>query len=330
MPKRNKIALVIAGGQIGMRFSEKLNGHTPSLNGEEIRYWLPPELSENLEVIDWSHQPSSHYTMRMTSDLVHIMNNLVKEGVTGIVVLCGTDNLEEMAYLTDLLWAYPQPVIFTGAVLPPDIVGSDASINITQAIVAANSEACWGLGIMACFQDQLFAASEITQMSNHRRSAFHAPDRGPVAEIVGNEVFILRLYKRPKILEGDFSPARNVELLWTALGSSSRLIGYMASEKEKSIDGLVIAALGNGNIPPSWIPHVKTLLKDNIPIVLTSRCISGHVRKMYSFEGSVNRLLEMGVMTGGNLSPVHARLKLAVALGAGLTGNDLQNYMIDK
>jgi L-asparaginase len=268
--------------------------------------------------------------MRMTSDLVHIMNNLVKEGVTGIVVLCGTDNLEEMAYLTDLLWAYPQPVIFTGAVLPPDIVGSDASINITQAIVAANSEACWGLGILACFQDQLFAASEITQMSNHRRSAFHAPDRGPVAEIVGNEVFILRLYKRPKILEGDFSPARNVELLWTALGTSSRLIGYMASEKEKSIDGLVIAALGNGNIPPSWIPHVKTLLKDNVPIVLTSRCISGHVRKMYSFEGSVNRLLEMGVMTGGNLSPVHARLKLAVALGAGLTGNDIQNYMIDK
>lgn len=330
MPKRNKIALVIAGGQICMKYSEKLDGHTPSMNGEEITEWLPPGLSENLEVVDWSHQPSSHYTMRMTSDLVHILNKLVQEGIAGIVVLCGTDSLEEMAYLTDLLWAYPQPVIFTGAVLPPDMAGSDASINIAQAVLAANSEACWGLGVMACFQDQLFAASEIAQIANHRRSAFMAPDRGPVAEIVGEDVSILRLYKRPKILEGDFSPARNVELLWTTLGSSSKIIGGIAGEKEKSIDGLVIAALGNGNIPPSWTPHVKTLVKEGIPVVLTSRCLVGHVRKMFSFEGSVNKLLEMGVMTGGHLSPLHARLKLAVGLGAGLRDTDLQNYLFDQ
>ncbi len=330
MPKRNKIALVIAGGQIGMKFSEKLNGHTPSLSGEEIMYWLPQELSENLEIVDWSHQPSSHYTMRMTSDLVHILNKLVQEGIAGLVVLCGTDSLEEMAYLTDLLWAYPQPVIFTGAVLPPDMIGSDASINITQAIMAARSEACWGLGVMACFQDQLFAASEITQIANHRGSAFMAPDRGPVAEIVGEEVTILRVYKRPQILEGDFSPARNVELLWIALGSSSKIVETMAGEKEKSIDGLVLAAFGNGNIPPSWTPHIKTLVKEGIPVVLTSRCLSGHVRRMFSFEGSVNKLLEMGVMSGGHLSPIHARLKLAVALGAGLKGKVLQNYLIAK
>lgn len=330
MPKRNKIALVIAGGQIGMRFSERLDGHVPSAVGDEIKTWLPPAISDNLEIVDRSHQPSSHYTIRMTSDLVHILNKLVKDGVAGIVVICGTDNLEEMAYLTDLLWAYPQPVIFTGSVLPPDVAGSDASLNITQAILAAESEVCWGLGVMACFQDQLFAASEITQIANHRRSSFASPDRGPVAEIVGDDVFILRLYKRGKILEGDFAPARNVELLWTTLGSSNKPIGYMAAEKEKNIDGLVIAALGNGNIPPSWIPPVKALLKDNIPIVVVSRCPLGHIRKSYTFEGSVNKLLEMGVMTGGNLSPIHARLKLAVGIGAGLKEKDLQNYILNK
>jgi len=330
MPKRDKIALVVTGGQIGMKFSEKLAGHAPSAVGEELKTWLPPEMSEYLEIVDWSHQPSSHYTIRMASDLVHILNNLVKEGVAGIVVVCGTDNLEEMAYLTDLLWAYPQPVVFTGSVLPPDIPGSDALLNITQAILAAGSEACWGLGVMACFQDQLFAASEITQIANHRRSSFASPDRGPVAEIVGDSVFILRLYKRGKVLEGDFSPARNVELLWTALGASNKPIGYMAAEKEKNIDGLVIAALGNGNIPPSWIPPLKAILKDHVPVVVTSRCALGHVRKLYSFEGSVNKLIEMGVMSGGNLSPIHARLKLAVGIGAGFKDKELQNYILNK
>ena len=57
-----------------------------------------------------------------------------------IVVSSGTDTLEEMAYLTDLFWAYPQPVIFTAATLPFDVPGTDAIINLTQAMYAASSQ----------------------------------------------------------------------------------------------------------------------------------------------------------------------------------------------
>jgi L-asparaginase len=330
MPNRDRIALVIAGGEVGMQFSEKQNGHKPSLSGEDIRKWIPEDFASNLEIVDWSHQPSSHYTMRMTTDLVHILNNLVRDGIAGIVVVCGTDTIEEMAYLTDLLWAYPQPLVFTGSILPPDMTGSDASINLIQAINVAHSQACWGLGVLVCFQDQLFAASEVTQINNHRRAAFAALDRGPVAEIIGEDVEILRAYKRGKILEGDFSPARNVEILWACLGASDRMLSSIVSEKGNLVDGLVIAGFGNGNVPPNWTLHIKNLLKSGIPVVLTSRCMKGHVRRMFSYEGSVNKLLDSGAIDGGNLNPLQARLKLSVGIGAGLEGEELQKYMLGK
>lgn len=330
MPNRDRIALVIAGGEVGMQFSEKQNGHEPKLTGEDIRKWIPSEFSPDLQIIDWSHQPSSHYTMRMTTDLVQILNNLVQDGISGIVVLCGTDTIEEMSYLTDLLWAYPQPLVFTGSTLPPDMNGSDASINLIQSINVAHSQSCWGLGVLVCFQDQLFAASEVTQINNHRRAAFAALDRGPVAEIIGDQVEILRTYKRGKILEGDLSPARNVEIMWTNLGASDRLISSLAKEKGNPVDGLVIAGFGNGNVPPNWNLHIKSILKSGIPVLLTSRCIKGHVRRMFSFEGSVNKLLDNGALDGGSLNPLQARLKLSVGIGAGLKGEELQKYILGK
>jgi len=40
--------------------------------------------------------------------------------------------------------------------------------------------------------------------------------------------------------------------------------------------------------------------------------------------------MEMGVMEGGSLRPIQARLKLAAGLGAGLRRADLQQYLLDK
>jgi L-asparaginase len=50
----------------------------------------------------------------------------------------------------------------------------------------------------------------------------------------------------------------------------------------------------------------------------------------YAYEGSAQKLLEIGVLSGGNLTPLQARLKLAVGIGAGLTGKDLQRYLLES
>ena len=331
MAGRGKTALVILGGQIGMKFNEQQDSWQSTLTREEILEWLPSDVAEKVFVIDWSRQPSSHYSVRMVADLVQVLVKSVIDGAEGVVVTCGTDALEEMAYLTDLYWAYPQPLIFTASKYPHDVPGSDAKLNLTQAVQASLSKECWGLGVLVCVQEQLFAASEITETANQRKEAFSSPGRGPVAQFVGDRVDLLRLHKRTKSLEGAMTPVRDVELLYASVGAGEKLLEALASQEPGELDGVVIAGFGNGHVPPSWIPRVKQLLKDGVPVVITTRCTSGHTMETpCSFEGSTSRILEMGALDGGALRPIQARLKLAAGLGAGLEGADLQRYLLEE
>jgi len=328
MPRREKTAFVGTGGTISMTYSEKQEGFTPTLSAQDLANMLPGDFTENLQVIDWSHQPSSHYTIRMTADLVELLRKLVKEGASGIVVSCGTDSLEEMAYLTNLLWPYPQPVVFTGSMQPPGLQGSDAIANLTQSLRAASSECLWGMGVTACFQDQLFAASEVVKEVAHRRDAFSAPGRGPVADFIGDSIRVIRKPGRPRSIEGSIIPARDVEIIWASLGGGDWTLSCLS--KSKNLEGLVLAGFGAGNIPPSWIQYLKPLLKNDIPVVITTRCRRGHTTTLYGFEGSTKRLLELGVMDGAGLRPEHARLRLAVGLGGNFSREDLQLYLKEK
>ena len=138
MTQQGALALVIAGGEIVTRSRE--SAQDGAVTPEEVLRLVPGDLQSRIRTIDWSHQPGSHYSVRMTMDLVQILWKLVREGTNAIVVTCGADAIEEMAYLTDLLWAYPQPVVFTCAVRPQDSSGADGPLNLMQAFCAASSE----------------------------------------------------------------------------------------------------------------------------------------------------------------------------------------------
>ena len=120
-----------------------------------------------------------------------------------------------------------------------------------------------------CLQDQLFAASEITEETNHRRSAFVSPDRGPLGEIIGQDIQILRIHKRSKVLEGDHVPARNVELIYANLGGGELLSNsYQKQKIEISMDSLsqvseMVLFLHHGS--PFKEDH-----QDGIPVVISS------------------------------------------------------------
>jgi L-asparaginase len=182
------------------------------------------------------------------------------------------------------------------------------------------------MGVVACFQDQIFAASEITKEVSHRRDAFASPGKGPIGEFVGGRIRINRKPKRPPAVDRGVMPSKDVEILWASLGGGERILTCLSSGP--GLEGLVLAGFGGGNAPPSWIQYLKALLKTGTRIVVTSRCPRGYTITGYGFEGSTRKLLELGILDGGMLRPEQARLRLAVGLGAGYKGERLQEYLL--
>lgn len=120
-------------------------------------------------------------------------------------------------------------------------------------------------------------------------------------------------------------PAKDVEIIWASLGGGEVLLNLLTEEE---LDGIVLAAFGSGNVNPLWLPPIKNIVRRGIPVVLASRCQRGQVLPIYSYEGSALKLFKAGVLNGGHLSPLQARLKLAVGIGAGYTGDVLQQYLL--
>lgn len=324
------VSLVIAGGEISMGLADGIVTSQQSVSAETIQSWISPELAGSVRLVDWSHQPSSHYSVRMTADLVELLSQQVEAGAHAVVVFCGSDAVEEMAYLADLLWVYPQPLIFAATHAPAGVPGSDALTVLNEALLTALSREAWGQGVLVCAGGQLFAASDIIEYADYGRLGFAGNFRGAIGAIVAGKVHLWQAPKRSKIFDAPFTPARNVELLYASLGAGERFLQLLTGDEGNPLDGLVIAGFGGGHVYPAWVPYLKALVRDGVPVVVVSRCLRGCVMEDSSFEGAFLKLKEFGVMNGGFLSPLQARLKLAVGIGANLKGEELQKYLLDQ
>ena len=329
MTQRGKIALILAGGNI-IHKSVSGESEVAALEEEELLSYFQDEIREKFYVVGWSYQPVSHYTLRMCSDLIQLAGSQIEAGAAGVVITCGTQAVTEAAYFSDLIWTYPQPLVITSSAYFAGAPGSETALHISQSIRAAESEACWGQGALVCVQDQIYAASEICQLSSYGRFGHSSFSYGPVAAFLpgsNDELVRFRPVRRGKIMDIDTSPARSIEIIDASLGSGDVLLSSLLDGRVSELDGLVLSAFGDGDVPPSWVPLLRKILRTEIPVVLASRCPVGCVRPGSDFEGSARRLLEMGLISAGTLTPLQARIRLAVGLGAELTDQELRAYM---
>ena len=66
-----------------------------------------------------------------------------------------------------------------------------------------------------------------------------------------------------------------------------------------------------------------------IPVVLASRTGAGRVGPTYAFPGGGARWAQAGAIMAGTLTPVKARVALALGLGAGLDRDGLERLLAD-
>ena len=330
MENRDKIVVLLAGGRIVQRHEEH---DDPELTNEELYALLPEDIRPHVNFQKWSFQPVSNYTLRMCGELLDMIRIYVHdEGARGVVVTCGIQALAEIAYFADLVWDLNPPVIFTGSIFNAGTPNSETSLRLTQSIRAALSGACTGKGALICIQDSIYAPADVLRISNFNRAgllAFPESPLGVFSQPSGS--YISLRFPRHRYTQKLISPlARNIPVLNASLGDSDLMLKALLDKRFEELDGLVVSGLGDGDVPSSWVPLLRKILRSEIPIVLTSRYPDGFVQATENYEGSAAQLLEMGLIAGGLLSPYQARIKLAVGLAANLKGEELANYITGK
>jgi L-asparaginase len=166
--------------------------------------------------------------------------------------------------------------------------------------------------------DTIHAARFVQKTSTMLPSAFGSPGAGPLGFVVEGEPRIaLRVARRapvPSEVSGADAP---VALVTAALGDDGRLLGSLPALGYR---GAVIAAMGVGHVPACWVPALEELAR-RIPVVLSARIPSGPIlTRTYGFAGSEIDLLGRGLINGGDLGALKARLLLSVLLQAGYNG----------
>src|SRR5205814_6819765 len=136
----------------------------------------------------------------------------------------------------------------------------------------------------------------------------------PVGVIDDGRVFFRRALPALPATIAPACWAPPVDIVLAHAGCDARLIDCSRTVAR----GLVVAALGRGNIPPPMADGVRRFLEDGKPVVITSRAPRGRVGQTYGYAGGGRRLAEMGAVFAGSRRPQQARIDLMLALGASL------------
>jgi L-asparaginase len=316
------IVIVFTGGTISMRHDSALGGAVPALSGHDILAAARGvEAVADVEVDDFGSHPGPHMSpSRMWALRERVLSHLDRPGVEGVVITHGTDTLEESAYLLARSTASEKPIVLTGAMRAASDLGWDGPANLIAAVrTAASAEAC-GQGVLVVMGDRIFAGADVTKTHTHMLDAFESPGLGPLGVVDdGQVVFRRETPARRTVVMAD-RLAEPVDVIYTCTGADSRLLD--ASRRDGL--GVVVGALGRGNVPPEMVPGIERWIEERKPVVIASRAQRGRVGPTYGYPGGGRRLLSAGAIFAGSRRPQQARLDLMLGLGAGLDEFELR------
>ena len=313
MHSKKKIAVIFTGGTISMTVNKDTSAATPSLSSGDI-ISLVQHIKDfaDIELIDFSAIPGPHMTPEKMMTLKSLVQNQCDHAdISGVVVTHGTDNLEETAYLLDLTLDTPKPVVVTGSMRNASELGYDGPSNLASAILTAIDDYSKGRGVLVVLNDEINAAREVTKTHTMSLDTFKSLEFGPLGIVDSNHVIYYRNQTSPSTFIDTDDIESDVALIKIASGMDAKLLNFLIAENVK---GIVIEAMGRGNVPPDVMPGIKKAINAKIPVVLVSRNPLGRIMPSYGYEGGGLSLKDAGVILARNLNGQKARISLMLAL----------------
>jgi L-asparaginase len=230
--------------------------------------------------------------------------------LAGFVITHGTATLEETAFFLNLTLRVSQPVVLVGAQRPASALGSDAGMNLVNALRVAGSRQAQGKGVLVLLNDEISAARDVVKTSTYRLQTFRSLDFGALGHVDGDGVHFYRAPLGSHMPDGPFAgrelaaPLPRVEIIYSYAGADGTLIDAATAA---GVRGLVSAGFAPGSPTPDQRAAYERAIKAGIVVVQCSRAASGRVAPR-------RRLREQSIVAGCDLSPQKARILLMLAL----------------
>lgn len=310
-----RVHVVATGGTIAMQLDPRQGGAIPAFSGADLIAAMP-ELAQiaRLSVEEFSNIPSEHVTPEFWSRLATRMNEIVAAGnVQGIVITHGTDTMEETAFFLDLVVAGELPIVLTGAQRPASALDADGPGNLRDAVQVAVCPEGRGFGVMIVMHGEIHTACEATKANTEAVDAFEShsgTDLGTVRE--GQVVFTGEISPRRHLPLSEDLPRVDIIPMYAGADQAA-----LEAALACGASGLVIAAVGAGNVNQALFTGIKAALDKEVAVVVSTRVPFGLVRPLYAYAGGGASLRKAGAIMAGDLTPQKARVLLMLALAAG-------------
>ena len=248
----------------------------------------------------------------------HIFEN--RTGFDGIVVSHGTDTMAYTASaVTFMLPDIDLPVVFTGSQLPLADMLSDGPDNLRTAFAMA---AAGHPGVFLAFDRKVMLGCRAVKVRASGFSAFESVN-SRYAALVSNQGLVVdheMLPKRTGEAELRTDISRNVFLLKLTPGLNPAVFDMLAAMGYK---GIVIEAFGLGGVTVlhKGLRGIRRCLEDGISVVVTTQCLYDSANLQVYQVG--NKLLELGVIQGRDMTSEAAMTKLMWAIGQGLEPEEI-------
>lgn len=318
MTGSRQVSVATLGGTVTMTPSASGAGVVPTAGADDLLSSVPGLAGlADLTAETLFKKPGASLTLDDVLAVFSWAERQVARGADGVVVVQGTDTLEEVAYVLDLLWAHEQPLVLTGAMRAPHQPSADGAANLTSAVTAAASQGCRSLGVTVVMDEEVHAARRVAKRDTCALGAFSSGPFGPLGRLHEGRVTVANPVPRCPTVAPPTRSDPLVVLLESTLGDGAAPLVFGSP----AVEGVVLAGFGAGHVAA----HVVDLVAGSaFPVVVASRTGAGPVLEAtYGFAGSERDLIAKGGIPAGWLQGRKARLLLMLLLG-----NDLSDAQI--
>ena len=325
---KKHIYVAYTGGTIGMRPSPQ--GYVPVAGFLSDTLANMPEFHRD-EMPDFTiHEYDSliDSSDMQPDDWQQIADDIQEhyDSYDGFIILHGTDTMAFTASaLSFMLENLTKPVIVTGSQIPLAELRSDGQVNLLNALyIAANFPIP---EVTLFFNNKLLRGNRSRKLDADGFDAFDSPNFAPLltAGINIETHYPLSEEKPGASLTVSKVQSQPIGVVTLYPGISAEVL---RNTLQQPVKALILLSYGVGNAPqsPAILEQLKSAKDKDILVVNCTQCLRGKVNMSGYATG--NALREVGVISGGDMTPEAALAKLHYLLSKKLTTEQIKEKIV--